>query len=185
MKEKIKEAAIQHFNKLGYEGVKMAHIAAEVGLKKQSITYYYSSKKMLAMALYEEVVQQEIDYIQNFFQINRQLPAKEQLRGFLLDLKIRFQQSPRVTFLQILTMLVPYDMQSFIESRYHSYLHILKQEILAVFATERFLLMKEQCTVAYLTLFEGLLMKLVHGSIQAFDDIVDSTFAIFWRGITE
>ncbi|MCY9269779.1 TetR family transcriptional regulator, partial [Bacillus licheniformis] len=35
-RENIKRAAVRQFNELGYEGVKMSHIAKELGIRKQS-----------------------------------------------------------------------------------------------------------------------------------------------------
>ncbi|WP_410902858.1 TetR/AcrR family transcriptional regulator [Priestia filamentosa] len=40
---KIKGIAIHHFNELGYEGTKMARIAVEAGITKQSLSYHYPS----------------------------------------------------------------------------------------------------------------------------------------------
>ncbi|MBT2289550.1 TetR/AcrR family transcriptional regulator [Paenibacillus albidus] len=39
------------FNRLGYEGTKMAQIAEEAGIRKQSIAYYYPTKKELLLEL--------------------------------------------------------------------------------------------------------------------------------------
>lgn len=184
MKEKIKQVAILHFNKLGYEGVKMAHIATEVGIKKQSLSYYYPSKKKLVMELYTEVITEEIAYIKNFFQQHKELPAKEQLYTFLQELMVRFQQQPNEVFLQITAYLVPFELQNFIKSEYHKYLHVLKQEILSTFSPLQTNCSKVECTIAYLTIFDGLLTKLIYEPSQSFEEVLDATFSIFWRGIS-
>ena len=53
-KEKIKRIAIKHFNQFGYEGTKMAQIAEEAGMRKQSLSYHYPTKKELLLEVYKK-----------------------------------------------------------------------------------------------------------------------------------
>lgn len=157
----------------------MAHIATELGIKKQSLSYHYPSKKELVMELYTEVIAQEIEYVEHFFRQEKELPVKDQLYTFLQQLKVRVQQQPNVTFLQITAFMVPFALQNFIVSKYHTYLHVVKQEILLVFSQLETNCSKEECTIAFLAIFDGLLTKLVYEPSQSFEEVLDAAFSIF------
>lgn len=66
-KDRIKEIAIQHFNRFGYEGVRMAQIAEDAGIRKQSLSYHFPTKKDLLVELYGEVVEEEISFVRRYF----------------------------------------------------------------------------------------------------------------------
>lgn len=127
MKDQIKEIAILHLNKFGYEGVKMAHIATEACIKKQSLSYYYPSKKELVIELYTEVVEKEIKYVEAFFQQHKDLSIKEQLYKFLSEFKVRSQQQAHVVFLQMTAYMAPFELKNFVASEYNKYLHVVKR----------------------------------------------------------
>lgn len=183
MKDQIKQVAILHLNKFGYEGVKMAHIAADLGIKKQSLSYYYPSKKELVMELYTEVVEKEIQYVEGFFKMHKDLAVKDQLYRFLQELKVRFEQQAHVIFLQMTAFMAPFELQNFVKSRYHNYVHVLKKEFLSIFGQTQTSCSKEECSLAFLSIFDGLLAKLLYEPSQSFEEVLDATFTIFWRGI--
>ncbi len=47
LSEKIKQTAVEHFNRDGYHGTTIRHIANEVGCSLPMVYYYYKSKKDL------------------------------------------------------------------------------------------------------------------------------------------
>lgn len=183
MKEQIKKLAIQHINKLGYEGFKMAHLATELGIKKQSLSYHYPTKKDLVIELYSEIVEKEIHYVKAFFNRTNEKNEKELLNQFLLELKERYMEHSQVFFLQVITFMAPYELQNFISANYNRYLHELKTEVLTVFSQIEKSFSTEECTLAYLTILDGLLSKLVYEPNQPYEYILESNFKIFWNGI--
>lgn len=184
MKDKIKEVAILHLNKFGYEGVKMAHIAAEASIKKQSLSYYYPSKRELVIELYPEVVEKEIQYVEEFFQRHKELSVKEKLYKFLSEFKVRSQQQAHVLFLQMTAYMAPFELKNFISSEYNKYLHVIKREILSAFSQIKTTYSTEESTIAFLTILEGLLAKIVYEPNQSYEELLDAAFSIFWRGIS-
>jgi len=57
-KQQIFEAAISCFGRQGYHKTKMDDIAAEAGLSKGSLYWYFKSKKELFLALFQEIITQ-------------------------------------------------------------------------------------------------------------------------------
>lgn len=55
LKEKIKHVAVDHFNKDGYHGATIRHIAADVGCSLPMVYYYYQSKK----ELFHEIIKRD------------------------------------------------------------------------------------------------------------------------------
>jgi TetR/AcrR family transcriptional regulator, biofilm operon repressor len=184
MKDQIKQAALSHLNKFGYEGVKMAHIAAEACIKKQSLSYYYASKKELVIDLYTEVVEKEIAYVESFFEVHKDLSIKEQLYQFLWELKIRTQQQAHVLFLQMTAFMAPFELKNFIASEYNKYLHAVKREVLSAFSQIKTFYSTEESTIAFLTILDGLLAKIIYEPAQPYEELLDTAFSIFWRGIS-
>lgn len=183
MKDQIKQVAIQHFNKFGYEGLKMAHIATDLGIKKQSLSYHFPTKQHLLKELYAEVVEQEIAYVEYFFEDVRAVQPKEQLYLFLKEMQIRFLKQPNVAFLQITSFMAPFELKSFIDSKLQTYLYVLKRELLSVFKRIESTFTKEKCTLAFLVVYDGLLTKLIYEPTQPFDEVLEATFSIFWNGM--
>ncbi|AXH15508.1 TetR/AcrR family transcriptional regulator [Malaciobacter mytili] len=63
-KEKIKKAALKNFAINGYEATSLAKIAQEVGIKKQSISTYFSQKEELYFAVFQEMTNDYITYLE-------------------------------------------------------------------------------------------------------------------------
>jgi len=55
LKERIKEVAVEHFNKNGYHGTTMRNIAKDVNCSLPVIYYYYKNKK----ELFDEIIKKE------------------------------------------------------------------------------------------------------------------------------
>ena len=52
MRERIKEAAVEHFNSNGYHGTTIRNIAKDVNCSLPMIYYYYNNKK----ELFDEII---------------------------------------------------------------------------------------------------------------------------------
>ena len=55
LKERIKEVAVEHFNRNGYHGTTIRNIANDVGCSLPMIYYYYKNKK----ELFDEIIKKE------------------------------------------------------------------------------------------------------------------------------
>ncbi|AST94519.1 MULTISPECIES: TetR/AcrR family transcriptional regulator [Shouchella] len=182
-KQKIKQVAINQFYRNGYEGVKMSQIAEEAGIRKQSLSYHYPSKKELFMELYKEVIDAEIVFTQSFFDRFSSLPPKEVLYSFLKEVSLRAYDKPNTGFLQALSFAEPLEIQSYVSAHYIPYLNTLKTEIKKVFDKETFNYTSDECTVAFIVLFDGLIVDLLYNTKQSFDYSLDISYKIFWNNI--
>lgn len=185
-KRRIKEIAIQHFNRFGYEGTKMAQIAEEAGIRKQSLAYHFASKKALLVEIYEEVVQEEQAFVRGFFSESTAEPLEQQLHSFLLEHKNRFLTHPNVAFMYILSFITPLEVHDFVLAQYRTYLGTLKEELAAVFARHQEMeirLSPEEATLALVTLMDGLDVQLVYETRQSYEQALAITWNVFWSGI--
>ncbi|MEK4563305.1 TetR/AcrR family transcriptional regulator [Alkalihalobacillus sp. FSL R5-0424] len=179
----IKKVALTHFIEFGYEGTKMARIASDAGIRKQSLSYHYSTKKQLLMELYNEILIEEQQFMAEFFSNAQQLSVKELLYLFLNEMKRRFYEKPNVHFLQGMSFQTTSEVSDYVLSKYRLYLHSLKTELLSIFETEDFKLSAAECVLGYVTIFDGLIIQLVYENKQAFERALDTTFKIYWQGI--
>ncbi|MEC1550084.1 TetR/AcrR family transcriptional regulator [Bacillus rugosus] len=182
-RENIKRTAVRQFNELGYEGVKMAHIAKELGIRKQSLSYHFSSKKDLLMEVYPEIVEEEVAFINDFFESRKHMPAKNLIYDFLKETQMRFHAMPNVAFLQAMSFKAPAEVSDFISAQYLMFLHALKSRVALVFKESGITCPPEKCAIAFITLFDGLNIQLVYENKQSFERSLEISFDIFWRGL--
>ncbi|WP_019909039.1 TetR/AcrR family transcriptional regulator [Paenibacillus sp. HW567] len=169
-KDRIKEIAVQHFNRYGYEGVRMAQIAEDAGIRKQSLSYHFSTKKALLEELYEEVVEEEISFVRSYFVSRSGLAWEEQLYQFLVEHKNRFVAHPNVHFMFVISFLTPTEVNDFVVVQYQRYLAILREEVDLLFAQgQSTRIPPEECTVAYMTLLDGLDVQLVYETLESYE----------------
>lgn len=184
-KDKIKNVAIRQMNELGYEGVKMAHIAKELGIRKQSLAYHFSSKKDLLIEAYTEVVEEEIAFVHQFFKSREDDDAKVQLYDFLKEMQVRFHAKSNVAFLQAMSFRAPLEVDDFISAKYLLFLHAIKSEVTQIFKKANVAYKAEECMIGFITLFDGLTIQLVYETKQSFERSLETSFAIFWRGLQQ
>lgn len=183
-KQRIKEIAIQHFIRYGYEGVKMAQIAEECGIRKQSLSYHFASKKSLLIEIYGETVKQEQKFVRDFFSQSRSENLEQQLFTFLQEHKNRFLTNPNVTFMYILAFITPLEVYDYVAGQFRAYITTLKEELTGLFSKfEDIRLTPEEATIAFVTLMDGLDIQLVYETRQSFEQALTITWNVFWAGI--
>ncbi len=164
----------------------MAQIAEEAGIRKQSLAYHYSSKKALLLELYEEVVQEEQQFVRQFFSdsVTQTHALDQQLYAFLHEHKNRFLTHPNVAFMYILSFITPLEVHDFVLAQYRTYLGTLKKELAAVFTRHPDIrLSPEEATVAFVTVMDGLDVQLVYETRQSYEQALAITWNVFWSGI--
>lgn len=164
----------------------MAQIAEEAGIRKQSLAYHYSSKKALLLELYEEVVQEEQQFVRQFFSdsVTQTHALDQQLYAFLHEHKNRFLTHPNVAFMYILSFITPLEVHDFVLAKYRTYLGTLKKELAAVFTRHPDIrLSPEEATVAFVTVMDGLDVQLVYETRQSYEQALAITWNVFWSGI--
>jgi TetR/AcrR family transcriptional regulator, biofilm operon repressor len=182
-KEKIKKIAINHFNQFGYEGTKMAQIAEEAGMRKQSLSYHYPTKKELLLEVYKEVVQEEQMFVHRYFENNMEESLEKQLYNFLTEHKNRFLTKPNVALMYSLSFITPLEVHDYVLSQFRLYLGTLKEVIGTSFAKHKGRLSPEECTIAFVTLLDGLDIQLVYETRQSYERAQQIAWNVFWVGI--
>lgn len=76
LKARIKEAAVEHFNRNGYHGTTIRGIAGDVGCSLPMIYYYYKNKK----ELFDEIVKR--DYFQLLSKQELSLESGDVIEGY-------------------------------------------------------------------------------------------------------
>jgi TetR/AcrR family transcriptional regulator, biofilm operon repressor len=185
LKEVIRDVAVRHFNAFGYEGVKMNKIAEEVGIRKQSLAYHYPAKRDLLLVTYKQTVQEEIFFLEDFFQ-KQETNLKELLLLFLKETESRYYKQPNVAFLQIMSFRSPIELNDLIISYYREYLHVFKKNLIQLITYENELTCTpEEFAVGFITMFDGLIIQLVYEDSRSFKYASQSSFSIFWKGINK
>ena len=183
-KNKIKEVAIEHFKKFGYHGARMAQIAEEAGIRKQTLAYHYPSKMKLFEELYRDVVEEEISFVCSFFLSNTELDWEGQLYQFLIQHKDRFLNNANANFMFITSFIPPMEAYNSVIVEYRRYLGILKEQASQLFTQDhRLRLTPEECMQAYVTLLDGLDVQLVYEDTSLYEQLLKNGWNVFIHGV--
>lgn len=182
-KIEIKQIAIKHFNQFGYDGTKMAQIAEEAGIRKQSLSYHYPTKKDLLIEVYQEVIEEEQAFIRQYFEEHKGKSLEKLLYDFLTEHKNRFLTEPNVTLMYSLSFITPLDVNDFVLSQFRLYLATLKEVIGSCFTKHKCRISPEECTIGFITILDGLDIQLVYETRQAYERVQRISWDIFWKGI--
>lgn len=75
----ICEVAFRYFLEKGYEATNLRQIADTVGIKAASVYFYFSSKKELFLVVFNKLIKDQLNLIEEIIAINQDLTPKEQL----------------------------------------------------------------------------------------------------------
>lgn len=182
-RDNIKKVAIAHFIEYGYEGTKLSQIAEEVGMRKQSLSYHFSNKLTLFQEVYRDAVEDEIQFIQQYFHLNGNEKIKESLYQFLTEHKERFQNNLNTQLMQRVMFLVPSEVYKDVIQKSCRYTDVLTNTVESFFSREKFRLSARECALAFVTLLDGLDILLVYKDDVEYEQLQKITWDIFWEGI--
>ncbi|WP_096200777.1 TetR/AcrR family transcriptional regulator [Bacillus sp. FJAT-45350] len=185
--KRIKQVALNQFIERGYEGASLAIIAEEVGIKKQSIYTHYKSKQDLFFQVTNQVIRDEIEFIHNYFEIDHSTSTETLLYQFILSIKERFtnEKDVNVNFMLRMAFMPPNDFKEDLITEFHSYFNRLEDCIEAVLSmVPQLSISIAGATSSFITIFEGLLVELIYGNVETFENKLNETWKVYWRGIT-
>ncbi|MGN1402540.1 MAG: TetR/AcrR family transcriptional regulator [Bacillus sp. (in: firmicutes)] len=189
--EQIKKAALMHFAEKGFDGTSMAHIAAEVGIKKQSIYTHFSSKDNLFMEICREVFQKEAKSAIHYIEANSDKPIAEFLYYFLLDYKRRFEMNDHTKFWLHVSFFPPSHLHESIMEAVYSYLDQLQDLIVPIIENA---MRKEEidpsigssrAAAAFLGVLDGILVEMLYGGPERLTRRLEASWHVFWRGLSK
>ncbi|GIO20446.1 TetR family transcriptional regulator [Oceanobacillus oncorhynchi subsp. incaldanensis] len=184
---KIKKNALSLFVEKGYTETSLADIAGRVGIKKQSIYSHFKNKEELFIQIIEEVVNEEIAFLNYYFNQYKNDPLEEVLYHFIIHIEKRFTSSKEdnIKFLLHMMFTPPNVLQETVIHTALGYYGELEKHIEQVFICheEKINVTKEEAKTAYLAFFDGLLVELVYVNVPKFKKRFQLTWRIYWRGI--
>ena len=182
-REDIIAIAISHFNKFGYRGTNLSQIAEEVGIRKQSLAYHFPNKRLLFHEVYKKAVEDEVQFIQLYFQEHSEEPIEQQLYHYLTEHKGRFLTNPSTQLMLTISFLIPDEIYEDVIQKPYRYIDMLTDTLESCFAKQTFRLSAKECALAFVALLDGLDIQLVYEDTERYDKLQKITWDIFWKGI--
>ena len=185
----IRNIALCHFARNGFEGASLAEIAAEVGIKKPSIYNHFKSKDDLFMAVYEDVAARELQFVERCLLPDRLSELENQLYGFLIGYKERYEKEEDTKFFLRMSFFPPPHLlqESLKLSQY--YIDRMTELANGLFraAHQRGLIHPdvsvEHATGAYVAVLDSLFVEMLYGDNDHLLRRMDAAWTIFWRGV--
>lgn len=187
---RIKEVALTHFAKNGYNGASLAGIAEEVGIKKPSIYSHFEGKDDLFLQVIESVTNDELAFVTHFFQSYENLSLHDRLYQFLIQYKERYEKEAKTKFLLRMAFFPPDHMHEQIMDYFYSYLDNVESLLVPIFVRaihdrEIDLIAAEIATTAFLGLLDGVLVEMLYGGQERFEKRLHASWKVYWCGISK
>jgi AcrR family transcriptional regulator len=189
--ELIKEVSLKHFAKNGYEGASLAHIAEDVGIKKQSIYTHFKGKDELFIQLCRDASDNEIKSVIDFIESNESLPFKDFLYHFLLRSIDRYEKNVSNKFWTRTSFFPPIHLHESVMEMVNQYLDQLEELLIPIFnkamseGTISSIIGEKQATGAFLCMLDGILVEMVYGGAQRLAKRLDASWNVFWHGLSK
>jgi AcrR family transcriptional regulator len=181
---KIKEVALSHFAKHGYEGASLANIADDVGIKKPSIYAHFKGKDDLFLHVMQEVVNEEIAFASRFFEQNVHLSLHDRLYTFLVQYKERYEHDEKTKFWLRMSFFPPTHLYDQVMQYVYSCLDKTESLIVHNFveAMEEGAISEvgaERAAVAFMGVFDSVM----YGGAERFARRLDACWHLYWRAL--
>jgi AcrR family transcriptional regulator len=186
---RIKEVALTHFAKNGYEGASLADIATEVGIKKQSIYTHFKGKDELFLALFDEVLGKELNFVDAYLDSYKHLSIDQYLYNFLIRYKERYEQDDNTKFFLRVAFFPPSHLYDVIVQQGYSYLDTLETKMKPLFDQAIVTgiispdVTSDKATVAFSAVLDGMFVELLFGGSARSLKRIEASWFVFWRGI--
>lgn len=187
----IKEVSLKYFAKSGYEGASLAHIAQDVGIKKQSIYTHFKGKDELFLQLCKDASENEIRFVINFIENNNTRPIKEILYDFLLRSIDRYEKDVSNKFWLRTAFFPPNHLNESVMNMVYHYLDKVEELFIPIMkkAMEdgaiRPIIDEKRATAAFLGILDGILVEMVYGGRERLTKRLDASWYVFWHGLSK
>ena len=187
----IKEVSLKHFAKNGYEGASLAHIAEDVGIKKQSIYTHFKGKDELFIQLCRDASEYEIRSVINFIESNQTRPIKDFLYDFLVRSIDRYGKDVSNKFWTRTSFFPPNHLDEPVMTMVNQYLDRLEELFLPIIkkavaeGTISSIIGEKRATAAFLGIFDGILVEMVYGGSERLTKRLDASWFVFWQGLSK
>lgn len=186
-KQQIFEAAVACFGRQGYHLTKMDDIAAEAGLSKGSLYWYFDSKKALFIALFREIMGQ-FEQVWEAVITDENSSATEKMLNTLAILRSEFKEF--ASFFGVMMeawsqTLHDDDVVELMAEFYQPYVRMMRQIIEQGIANNEFRVTNvEATTLVLLSMFDGVTLAIGMGVFDYdWDALFDAVTELTLRGL--
>ncbi|MGK7377907.1 TetR/AcrR family transcriptional regulator [Planococcus sp. 1R117A] len=189
--QQLKEAALNRFAEHGYDGTSMAHIAEDVGIKKQSIYTYFKGKDELFLQVFNEVMENEITTVVGFIEQNKAHSIESFLYDFLIHHKERYEQNADTKFWLRISFFPPAHLYDEVMKNVYAYLDKMEEllePIMEKAADEKQLsatIDVQRATAAFLGVLDGIFVEMLYGGPERLNKRLDASWHYYWRGVSK
>ncbi|MBT2729519.1 TetR/AcrR family transcriptional regulator [Bacillus sp. ISL-75] len=189
--DQIKEVSLKHFAKNGYEGASLAHIAEDVGIKKQSIYTHFKGKDELFLQLCRDASENEIRFVINFIEINKTRPIKEFLYDFLLQSIDRYGKNDSSKFWIRTAFFPPNHLKEMVMKNAYEYLDKLEELLIPIIKKAiaegeiSSIIDEKRATAAYLGILDAIFVEMLYGGPERLLKRFEASWYVYWHGLSK
>lgn len=189
--DQIKKVSLKHFAKNGYEGASLAHIAEDVGIKKQSIYTHFKGKDELFIQLCRDAKENELRFVINYIEINKTRPIKEFLYNFLLQSIDRYEKKDSNKFWIRTSFFPPSHLYEMVMKNVYEYLDEFEELLIPIIkkAIEEkeisSTIGEKPATAAFLGIFDGVVVEMLYGGPERLKKRLDASWYVYWQGLAK
>ncbi|WP_309120500.1 TetR/AcrR family transcriptional regulator [Paenibacillus sp.] len=187
--EKIKETALRHFAKNGYEGASLADISGEVGIKKQSIYAHFQGKDDLFLAVFRTAAANELQFVEHYLDHAKELALETVLYEFLLRYKERYEREDHTKFFLRMAFFPPKHLYREVVEYGNQYVDRIGSLLEPIFASSAASgqlhpdVSVERAVAAFAALLDGMFVEMLFGGSESSMRRLDASWFVFWRGV--
>lgn len=186
----LNQAALKLFVKHGFDGTSLAHIAEDVGIKKQSIYAHYKNKDDLFLTVLEGALSEELHFIEQWLQQNNNLPLEELLYQFLQMYRQRFEQDDDFKFGLRMSFHPPAHLHNTVMEKICELEQGIERHLQFVFeqAIDKGVTLQTDARTAmlsYLVILDSICVELVYTNLERTTAKIEAAWNIYWRGVSK
>lgn len=184
----IRDAALFHFARDGYEGASLRAIADEVGIKKPSIYAHFSGKEDLFMSTLDHAFHEVRRHTLEYFRDHAHLPLEDRLRGLLVWFEQEYQDHASARLMLRNCYYPPPDLYSHVMDLVYPFLDGMERTLSrllqrAIREGDIPPVSAEQAAIAFMTFLDGITVEIIYGSSRRYKRRLNAAWPVFWIGI--
>ncbi len=185
----IRKKSLILFVEKGYEGTSLADIGEAVGIKKQSVYSHFKSKDDIFLQVMKQVIQEEISFLNDFFNSHKSDQLYLTLYQFVSQFKERYLSEKEMNpkFMLKMMFIPPNHLQQTTITSFWSYFCKMEELLKEIFEEHKDELdvSPEEALISFLNFIDGLLVELIYVNVEKFEQRLKVSWKIYWKGITK
>jgi AcrR family transcriptional regulator len=187
--DKIREVALRHFTRNGYNGASLADISAEVGIKKQSIYAHFKGKDELFLAVFRDAAAREMLFIEEYLKSSGMLSLNKILYGFLNEYRKRYEREEDTKFFLRMAFFPPGHLEQEIMDYCNHHLDrtamLLEPFFISAAGTGEMHsdVSTERALEAFTAVLDGMFVEMLYGGVERSLKRLDASWYVYWRGV--